>query len=452
MQVEYEIPEEIKRRYLFDGNIEQLALRVSSFVKTSYEAEFFRIIAERKFFPSGNTLVVGEHALQPNCSIIGEINELNYDIIEKRAIVLLNQRIGIGFDLSTSEDPVAILKKLAKLCESVELWQGRPGRGNIATLSIHHPKVTEFINCKAQSQEAANELKFFNISVSIDNRAMEYESEKLMEIAKAAHAFGDPGIVFIDRVQGNNEEGRIKTAVPCGEQFMHDNETCNLGAINLDAFIIINEQTQSCCFDIQEYVKTIELATRLLDSIIDCLEIPDEEMRLKSLKLRRVGLGVMGFSTTLKTLKIKYDSQEAIDFAKQLSYTLGTVATETSRQLARECGQGENSRRNISNTCIAPTGGIRRLVANDGYAIEPNFSEALSIDPKWSIKMVSAWQAHIDNGISKTLNLKNDTSAEFIYDLFKYAFKKGCKGITVYRDGCRSNQPIQCDGDSCSRR
>lgn len=487
------IPDDIiKKRYLFDGQIETLAVRTAKWVCRNknviqYESNFIDIIKQLKFFPAGNTLVAGLQPLQPNCSILGPINEQNFDLLAERASNLWRNRIGIGFDLSSSADPVSLLIKLSEINKKINLWDGRAQRGNIATLSINHPKLTEFINCKSQSQAQADQLYNFNISVAIDNEFMDNliqinensqqdlnqnqnliqeNKQKLMSISANAWAYGDPGLVFIDRCQSphSEEAGSIVTAVPCGEQFMHNNETCNLGSINLDAFIKDNDKGPY--FDFPDYIATIKLATRFLDAIIDLLEIPDSQMLQKTLELRRIGLGVMGLATALQSLNISYQSEEALIFSDQLAHLLTSTALETSQKIASEVGAGykyNSSRRNITVTCIAPTGGIRRLVNNDGYAIEPLFTDI--IDPFFAVRMVSVWQKHIENSISKTVNLTNDTNPQTIFNIYLYAYQMGCKGITVYRDGCRTNQPSHnmnisaipdnpgkfktCDGDSC---
>lgn len=454
--IKYYVPDtDIQKRYMFTGDMRDLADRAVSLLEGRAPAEYLkaihREIAGRRFIPAGNTLVAGKVSLQPNCSIIGSVCEQTYEEVEKRCLVLWANRIGVGFDLSTSEDPVGLLLRLSKANHSVDVGDWRPKRGNIATLSVEHPRLLEFVQCKSSSEEQANGLYNFNISVALTDRFMglvsegdQGASETLHQIAQHAHAYGDPGLVFIDRVQDGHE--RIVTAVPCGEQFMHTDETCNLGSVNLDAFVREGE------FDSEGFRKTTQLATRFLDCMVDLLEIPDPQMAQRTRDLRRVGLGVMGFATTLQSLGIEYESERAIRFGAFLANLLTYSAREMSILLAEEAGKGhlwDTTRRNISVTCIAPTGGIRRLVASDGYAIEPLFSGKRP-SPEFEVRMVGAWQKHIENAISKTITLPYQSSPEHIYHLFTLAYQEGCKGITVYRDGSRSNQPIKvCDGDSC---
>jgi len=451
----YVADETTHQRYLFNGDMRELADRAVSLIKGRMPDKYLEIlrseIAGRRFIPAGNTLVAGQVPLQPNCSIIGSVCEQTYEEIEKRCRVLWASRIGVGFDLSTSSDPVGILLRLSKANHSVDVGDWRPKRGNIATLSVEHPRLLEFVRCKSSSEEQANRLYNFNISVALTDRFMSRVKEgdrqacnTLLRVAKHAHAYGDPGLVFIDRVQDGHE--RIVTAVPCGEQFMHTDETCNLGSVNLDAFV------ENGRFDSEGFRHTAKVATRFLDCVVDLLEIPDEQMAQRTRDLRRVGLGVMGFATTLQALDIEYESEQAIRFGAYLANLLTCSARETSILLAEEANEGhlwDSTRRNISVTCVAPTGGIRRLVASDGYGIEPLFSGKRP-SPEFEVRMVGAWQRYIENAISKTITLPNKATIKQIYDLFLLAYKEGCKGITVYRDGSRSNQPIKvCDGDSC---
>jgi len=451
----YVSDKDIQKRYQFNGDMRVLAARVVSYLAghapVEYLEKFYEEIAERRFIPAGNTLVIGKVPLQPNCSIIGSVCEQSYDEVEARCRVLWANRIGVGFDLSNAEDPVGILMKLSKANHNVDVGDWRPKRGNIATLSVEHPRLLEFVRCKSDSESQANQLYNFNISVALTDKFMSAVKQgdvnatnTLSSISQHAHAYGDPGLVFIDRVQDGHEP--IVTAVPCGEQFMHNDETCNLGSVNLDAFV------KDDIFDIVEFKKTVQLATRFLDIMVDLLEIPDESMAARTKELRRVGLGVMGFATTLKSLDIPYESESALRFGAFLANALTSSAREASIMRAEEAGEGylwDNLRRNISVTCVAPTGGIRRLVANDGYAIEPLFTEKRP-SPEFEVRMVGTWQRYIENAISKTIILPNDATSRQIYNLFLLSYQEGCKGITVYRDSYRSNQPIKvCDGDSC---
>jgi ribonucleoside-diphosphate reductase alpha chain len=255
--------------------------------------------------------------------------------------------------------------------------------------------------------------------------------------------------VFIDRVQDERvEEGPIVTCVPCGEQFMHDNETCNLGSINLTNLLYRDSQDDQIKFDWDLYRSAINTAVLFMDQVIDLYQIPDQIMAQTAVRLRRIGLGVMGFARMLQLMGIPYQSKQALWWADQLAQTLTEEADKTSWSITPIDSQ---HRRNITVTCVAPTGGIRNLVDTDSYSIEPLFTECSSIDPVFSVKMTAAWQKHLENAISKTINLANGVDVSVVLDVIVEAYHNKLKGITVYRDGSRSFQPkkIKCDGDSC---
>eukprot|EP00993_Chasmostoma_nieuportense_P000056 NODE_1051_length_1687_cov_13.007051_g987_i0.p1 GENE.NODE_1051_length_1687_cov_13.007051_g987_i0~~NODE_1051_length_1687_cov_13.007051_g987_i0.p1 ORF type:complete len:459 (+),score=82.73 NODE_1051_length_1687_cov_13.007051_g987_i0:70-1446(+) len=452
---DYEVPEDLKRRYLFTGSKPELFRRVVDTIGFEEKQQFYSLLIEEKFIPAGNTLVAGVHPILPNCSIIGEVSDSNFEEVARRAVQLWQHAIGIGFDLTLCTDPVATLRRLSELSKSTCLAWDRPIRGNMATLNASHPKVSAFIACKTHSETAANLLFNFNISVAVEDSFMSRaladrlspEFEVLRAIAQAAWTYGDPGVVFLDRVQsGCPGESRIVTAVPCGEQFMHTNETCTLGAMNLDAFVKENQ------FDYSDFRTSVKLAIRFLDAVIDTYALPDLAMKSKSQHLRRIGLGVMGFATLLRTLDVPYHSPAALEMAKHLSFELTAAARNASQILAQEKGScAVAGRRNITVTCVAPTGGIRRLVAAEGYGIEPLFCEANQIPPLFAVEMLAAWQANVENAISKTVNLPTEATPNEIVEIFVCAYRSKCKGITVYRDGCRSNQPKRvCDGDQCN--
>ena len=444
------VPLDLLSRYSFNGDKKLLYKRVVNYIDPKYyKDDILESMINEKFIPAGNTLVSGINILSPNCSIIGKITNNNYYEKENLFIKLLSSAIGVGLDLSEMDDPVKALKSLSEKAKNVSLQWERPLRGNMATLDVNHDKILDFISCKTKN----NDLSIFNISVKISNDIMEGfirgdNNDLFNNICESDYLCGDPGVIFIDKVQDDrycHYEGPIVTSVPCGEQFMFDGETCTLGAINLDKFY------NGSHFDFYDYVKTIHLAVNFLDNTIDKLIIPDNNMKKKIVGLRRIGLGVMGFSTLLSDMNIPYESQKALDLSQKLSYCLTSEAINESKILATKYKPHKYSsdRRNISVTCLQPTGGIRRLVSDDGFSIEPLFSEATKISSSFSVKMAAAWQKNIENGVSKTVNLPNSATIDDIKNIYIEAYKLGCKGITVYRDGCRTNQPIKCDGDVC---
>lgn len=451
------IPQDLLKRYAFDGDIARLYRRVVAHVKP--DASILDKMLDNKFLPAGNTLVAGAYPLAPNCSVIGTISDANQEEKRRLFIKLLSQATGVGLDLSATSDPVAVLRSFAQDAASISLAWQRPLRGNMAVLRIDHPRVMEFIRCKSDPM-SASALAMFNISVAVTDAFMEsralYASPLFDALCEAAHTSGDPGVVFIDRAQFGSPLAvpgeRIVAPVSCGEQFMYEGETCTLGAINLDRFVRC--RGDSVTFDMTEYSETIHHAIDFLDTVIDKLSIPDPLMQQRALALRRVGLGVMGLANTLTLLGIPYESSDALAFSDALAQCLTREAVQESERLALLRGPHAHSttRRNITTTCLAPTGGIRRLVDDDGYAIEPFFREATTISPTFSVRMAATWQRHIENAVSKTVNLPHDATIDDVRTVYHLAYEYGCKGITVYRDGCRDHQPItlKCRDGECT--
>jgi len=179
--------------------------------------------------------------------------------------------------------------------------------------------------------------------------------------------------------------------------------------------------------------------------VIDKLEIPDPFMLHRARSLRRIGLGVMGLANLLARLGIPYESEDALALSSTLAQCLTREAERESVRLGAlyGCHPYSLTRRNITTTCLQPTGGIRRMIGDDGFSIEPFFSEATHISPSFSVRMAATWQQHIENAVSKTVNLPNDATVEDVREIYSMAYQYGCKGMTVYRDGCREGQPIQ---------
>ena len=491
------IPISIQKRYKI-SSYSSLCQRVSETIgSNTHTRNIYRKLIERKqFIPAGNTLLAGVAAIAPNCCVLPPISESNEAKLTIRAKQLWHDAIGIGFDLSQAQDPVALLQRLS-LENSNILLSHRPQRGNIAILNSKHPKIEEFIWCKTNMP-----LYNFNLSVAINddvvNRNQRNQSSCgninhnqhnqsscgnvmnyfydfidyngctatcnvpnnddyiLKQCADAAYICGDPGIFFIDRAQGvpniNNigrriilpKLGKIHSLVPCGEQAMYSNEVCTLGSINLacDDYWIGNKLNEALL------CRCIEQSVQFLDDVIDHMEINDQQLHHQSLHTRRIGLGVMGFADVLDRLQIKYGSKQSLDFVDDIGNIFQCTAHNASTNLADIRGRcdalqyTEINRRNLAITCIAPTGGISLLTNNKGFGIEPFFEQAHLITPKQHLQMQAKWQKYIDNGISKTINLPSNATANDIYDIFCLAKHSNIKSITVYRNGSMVGQPI----------
>lgn len=451
----------LQSRYKFvDYN--DIPLRIENMMlqrDPAYAKYFGEIIRTKRFIPAGNTITTLDGRIKPNCSILPSITDKNFPTILDRACKLWKEAIGIGFNLSETKDPVAVLRQLSRYNRKIDL-NHRPQRGNIAILDIRHPRVDEFIRCKSErignSHENNEDIYNFNISVSVETSIGSDRSlaNELNQLAKHAHQYGDPGLLYLNNLWRNQPVATppgvkpLRTLVPCGEQGMYENETCNLGSINLnsDLYYPLGSSSEAVKdrFNFSRFSDDIYLAVRFLDNVVDLLDIPDEEMAKQTKRFRRIGLGVMGYADLLKKLGINYGDEHSIELIHLLGSHFDSAVKKSTQLLALERGGLDfcPSRRNITVSCIAPTGGITLLTGNRGYAIEPFFEESIKISPQHHLLTQATWQKYIENSISKTINLPQDTSPEVVKEIFYQAESLGCNSITVYRDGSHIDQPI----------
>lgn len=442
----------------------ELVSRVSGFVgQNDLERTHFKeVIMEKVFIPAGNNLLAGKEPIRPNCAIVEPINENNFDRTLARCKKLWSARIGIGFDLSTAVDPLNILKKLSQENAAIK-FDHRPQRGNMAVLKADHLRILDFINLKRTDKSIYN----FNLSVAIDSHK-ETPSSLMKEMAASAHACGDPGIIFLDRLQGitgatyadmeliNDRIGHVHTTVPCGEQPLYSDECCSLGSINLAASSL---WTPAMELKEEVFIDAVKTGVRFLDQTLDLMDIPDDQMKFMATYTRRIGLGVMGWADLLAMHQVKYGSEESY----QLGHRLGNLFRKTVHQASVELGQEKGiapvlkgttlKRRNMMISCCPPTGGITLLTENQGFSIEPFFSEVSSIRADTHLKMQLLWQSYMDNCVSKTVNLPTSATVSDVEEVWHQANFMGLKSITVYRDGSHLNQPLQigdCPKGSCS--
>lgn len=516
--------------------------------------EFYIMMVNRDFLPNSPTIMnAGTHnglqlsacfVLSPEDSIISIFDTMKYSAI------IAQSGGGIGHGLSNirakgslvaksqgeASGPVSFLR--AMNAASGAMVQGGRRRGaNMATLSVHHPDLDEFITCKDANARGAEAITNFNVSVLATNQFMnaviykddfdiiDPQTQKIIgrrsavevfdKICESAWNTGDPGVLFIDVANnsGSNPIPVLETLTstnPCGEVYLGDFDACNLGSINLGNF------TDSTTTRL-EY--TVKLAIRFLDNIIEVNPFPLQQVTDKVKSLRRLGLGVMGWSDYLFKIHTAYHNNEAFNIASFLMETIKTAAIEESEFLAQtrdpfplfsqSIYSGGTPRRNAQLTVIAPTGSIS-IIAGCNSGIEPVFALAyehrvkqaegvrvLTIAnetfinmakehkfysdylleyvsqhgvltgfnetnplipiPSWAlalfitameisfedhIQMQAAWQLHVDNGVSKSINLPNNATIDDVKCAYMLAYETGCKGITVFRDGCLSTGQV----------
>ena len=299
----------------------------------------------------------------------------------------------------------------------------------------------------------------------------------------------DPGMAFLDRMERDNPTptlGKLEATNPCGELPLLPYESCNLGSINLSLHL------QNGKIDWEDLKKTVKVGVRFLDNMIEVNNYPLEQIKkMVQDGNRRIGLGVMGFAHLLYKLGIAYNSEAGVKLAGKLAQFIRLEADKESEKLGRERGNFGNydvsvfaksgkARRNCATTMIAPTGTISML-ADCSSGIEPVFSlsttrktffedsrknnatkEVVNNDPvyqeyknkydqkvfvtahevgwRWHVKIQAAWQKYFDNSVSKTINLAHEATVEEVKQAYLMAWKMGCKGITVYRDGSKQDQ------------
>lgn len=371
--------------------------------------------------------------------------------------------------------PVAVLKMLSSVATMIT-QAGKRDAAQMGVLSCDHDDIMEFIYCKDENPDA---LSNFNLSVAVTDDFMEKVERNDLGAVSIYHAMaesawktGDPGCLFIDTANRTNptpDLGDYEATNPCGEQWLLNNEACNLGSINLGHFVQNNH------IDYDRLREMTVLAIRYLDHVLDVNVFPIPDITDAVAKTRRIGLGVMGFADMLCLMGVEYDSEQAIDIAENVMAMIQHIADSTSQLLAEEKGgYGDTPYRNAARTTVAPTGSIA-LLADCSNGIEPYYAlswerkinpdisgdgEIITEKPytlsvtdfrpktaheiRWGdhVKMQAAFQAHVDNSISKTINLPNDATVENIKNAYLTAWKTGCKGITVFREGSRDQQVL----------
>lgn len=387
---------------------------------SEWTRKFYELISSLKFLPNSPTLVNAGKDNKGSLSACFVVSpEDNMESIMKVAhdaamIEKWGGGIGFGFsDLRPKGDPIATTHGMAcgpiavmKLYSAVgaTLTQGSFRLGaHMGQLSVSHPDIMEFIHAKDDDSSLQN----FNISVQVTDdfmRAVEDDQDwdlinpksKVVEntikardlwhdIAESAWKTGDPGLVFIDRVwdtQPSPQLGKIKTSNPCGEEFLENYGNCCLGSIDLSKHI-----GDANDFNWDELEKTVRLAVRFLDDVIEVNTFPLPELREMNLQTRRIGLGIMGWADSLVKFDLPYNSDEALELAKKVGSFIREKAWLESESLASVRGEfpaykgsrlqenGMPPVRHSSVTTIAPTGTISRL-ADCSSGIEPHFALA----------------------------------------------------------------------------
>ena len=506
---------------------------------------FYELMTSLRFLPNSPTLMnAGRPLGQLSACFVLPVEDSMEAIFEtvKNAALIHKSGGGTGFSFSrlrqngapvnstggVASGPVSFMRVFNMATEAVK--QGGTRRGaNMGILRVDHPDILEFIDCKKVNGDITN----FNISVGITEAFMQAVEEnrdydlidpqtrrpvgkrsarELFEkIVDAAWRNGEPGIIFLDRLNRDNvvpSQGEIESTNPCGEQPLLPYESCNLGSINLVKMLAKTPEGYAVDYGLLR--DTVRQAIHFLDNVIDVNNYPLEQIGAVTRATRKIGLGVMGFADMLLYLGVPYNSDEGVALAEKLMAFINAEGHAASTALAAQRGafplfaesiyKDGDLLRNGTVTTIAPTGTLS-MIGGCSSGVEPVFayvyirnimdgtemlevnpvlreklqerglySDALmrkiakegtiahiaeipedirrvfvcahDVSPVYHTRMQAAFQRHTDNAVSKTVNFPHSATREEVAEVYMLAYKMGCKGVTIYRDGSRDSQVL----------
>lgn len=556
-------------------------------IVSKIETEFYEMMSTFEFLPNSPTIMNAGGVLQQlaGCYVVDVPDSIEGWGETAKNVALIHQSGGgtgmsyrkvrpkgdvVGSTKGIASGPLSPLRMIDVTTDQVK--QGGTRRGaNMGILPINHPDIIEFIHAKDPDNKDTKRypLENFNLSVGITEEWMEAAlagedfdlinphtnevvgklnaGEVFEEIVQLAHKTGDPGIVYLDRLNTpfTNPTPRlfkIESTNPCGEQPLGPYESCNLGSINLSKYLKRDEEGKTI-IDKEGLEKMVHKTVHFLDNVIDMNNHPLPEIEKITKGNRKIGLGIMGFAEMLVALNIPYRSEKAVALAEEIMSFINETAMSASEELAKVRGAFPNYRfsvfnpdneeyigkpykpRNAGRTTIAPTGTIGLASGLDGFGIEPLFGiaytkknanaidaenrkeipnekdifygfipqlfevarknnffgvngktedekkknlvgmilknhgsiQSLSFIPEdvrnifvtahdvsyeWHIKIQSAFQKYTDHAVSKTINLPRNASVDDVRNAYLLSYSSGCKGTTVFRDGCKGGSQV----------
>ncbi|WP_299904104.1 adenosylcobalamin-dependent ribonucleoside-diphosphate reductase [uncultured Paracoccus sp.] len=427
-----------------DGTVEDSWRRVARDLASvekkpaEWEDRFYAALEDFKFLPAGRILAgagTGRTVTLFNCFVMGTIPDSMGGIFDmlKEAALTMQQGGGIGYDFSTirprgaavhgvaadASGPLSFMDVWDAMCRTIMSAGSRRG-AMMATMRCDHPDIEAFIEAKQDSAR----LRMFNLSVLItdpfmqavkDGKSWDLQFEGKVyrtvdardlwnRIMRATYDFAEPGVIFIDRINQQNNLHYAETIAatnPCGEQPLPPYGACLLGSINL-ARLVTDPFTAEAHLDAEALDDLVRTAVRMMDNVVDASRFPLPQQLAEAQSKRRIGLGVTGLADALLMLGLRYGAKDAVEQTRTWMKAIARSAYLASSDLAKEKGAfplfdadeylksgfmqrmdddvraaiAEHGIRNALLTSIAPTGTISLYAGNVSSGIEPVFAYA----------------------------------------------------------------------------